>query len=102
MFVVCNHFLHWFLYRNPATENLVLHREIVMDTCVLLLMAGFIHANSGLVGPGAVTGYTGQGSRRRSYGYVRDPAAGFFVGGSTIKEMNGVYVRKNPAEMVSQ
>ena len=74
----------------------------MLSTSCILLTVDFAFAGNGLVGPGAVTGYTGQGSRRTSYGYVRDPAAGFFVGGSSINEMNGVYVRKHPEEMVSK
>ena len=46
-----------------------------------------------MVGPGAVTPYSGGGGRQRGTGYVRDPAAGFFVTGSTIRGMNGVYRR---------
>ena len=48
-----------------------------------------------LVGPGAVTPYAGMGSQQRGYGYVRDPAAGFFVAGSSIDSLNGVYARVN-------
>ena len=33
------------------------------------------------------------GQRRRSYGVVREPAQGFFVTGSSLKDMNGVYKR---------
>ena len=44
---------------------------------------------SSLVGPGAVTSFTGGGARRsRGYGYVRDPAAGFFIGGSSMKGLD--------------
>ena len=32
-------------------------------------------------------------SRSGGWGYVREPAEGFFVGGSSIGEMNGVYAR---------
>jgi hypothetical protein len=48
---------------------------------------------SQLLTPGSVTPYAGGGQRARGWGYVRDPAAGFFVGGSSIKDMNGVYKR---------
>jgi hypothetical protein len=53
------------------------------------------HANSqGVVGPGGVTTYSGGAAQQqRGYGYVREPAEGFFVGGSTLTEMNGVYKR---------
>jgi len=37
--------------------------------------------------------YGGGGGRQRSYGYVRDPAVGFFIAGSTVKDLNGVYQR---------
>jgi len=50
-------------------------------------------AAGGLVGPGAVAPYSGGGGRQRGFGYVRDPAAGFFVTGSTVANMNGVYYR---------
>ena len=48
-----------------------------------------------MVGPGAVAPYSGGGGRPRGFGYVRDPAAGFFVTGSTIRGLNGVYRRVN-------
>ena len=52
--------------------------------------------SSGLVGPGAVSPYSG-GRRSRSRGYttVRDPSHGFYVGGSSIDEINGLYGRIN-------
>jgi hypothetical protein len=53
-------------------------------------------AHGQLVAPGAVTTYSGTGSQRRSYGTVRDPAMGFFVAGSSLAELNGVYVRSQP------
>eukprot|EP00946_MAST-07B_sp_MAST-7B-sp1_P003035 g3035.t1 len=48
-----------------------------------------------MVGPGAMAPYGGGGGRRRHGGYVRvqDPAKGFFLAGSTIMEMNGLYGR---------
>lgn len=47
-----------------------------------------------LVGPGAVTTFGGGGSRSRGgYAMVREPAAGFFIAGSSLKDMNGVYRR---------
>eukprot|EP00750_Incisomonas_marina_P010601 INCI16289.16.p1 GENE.INCI16289.16~~INCI16289.16.p1 ORF type:complete len:518 (-),score=69.10 INCI16289.16:4308-5861(-) len=65
---------------------------IVLSLLVLPLPC----ANAQLVAPGGVTTYTGRGSQRRSYGTVRDPAAGFFVAGSSLEELNGVYVRTHP------
>ena len=50
---------------------------------------------NGLVGPGAVAPYSGGGQRARRYGYVRDPAAGFFVTGSTLRGLNGVYQKRS-------
>ena len=51
---------------------------------------------NGLVGPGGMVPYGGGGGGRRHGGFVqvRDPAHGFFVAGSSISELNGVYVRK--------
>ena len=48
-----------------------------------------------LVGPGALSTYGGGGGRRRAASYVRvqDPAAGFFVGGSSNEGVNGLYAR---------
>merc|ERR1712166_644953 len=63
---------------------------------LLLTLVGMLAlaAGSGLVGPGAMTPYSGGGGgRQRSYGYVREPAVGFFVGGSNIPELNGLYGR---------
>ena len=39
----------------------------------------------------------GVGRRQQSRGthYVSDPPHGFFIAGSTVKQLNGVYVRKN-------
>ncbi len=48
-----------------------------------------------MVGPGAMAPYGGGGGRRRHGGYVRvqDPAKGFFLAGSTVMAMNGLYGR---------
>ena len=47
-----------------------------------------------MVGPGAMAPYGG-GGRRWHGGYVRvqDPAKGFFLAGSTVMSMNGLYGR---------
>ena len=51
---------------------------------------------SGLVGPGAVSPYSGgRRSRSRGYATVRDPSHGFYIGGSSIDAMNGLYGRIN-------
>jgi hypothetical protein len=49
----------------------------------------------GLVGPDTLVPYgSNRRERQQSYGYVRDAAKGFFVGGSSLQEMNGVYERR--------
>ena len=63
-----------------------------------LCLLGPVFAAAQLVGPGAVTSYTGAGRQSRSYGTVRDPAAGFYIGGSSLREMNGVYARVAPPD----
>ena len=66
----------------------------------LLPMLGRRAAAQHVVGPGGVTPYSGgAASRSGGWGYVRDPAEGFFVAGSSIPELNGVYkkVERVPA-----
>eukprot|EP00945_MAST-04E_sp_MAST-4E-sp1_P007759 g7759.t1 len=55
-----------------------------------------------MVGPGGMVPHTG-GGRRRHGGYVRvqDPAVGFFLGGSSIEEMNGLYGRVNSIQLAT-
>lgn len=70
----------------------------IVTTTSCLLMLLHLHLprafGSSLVAPGGVTPYTGGGGQRqRGFGYVRDPAQGFFVAGSTLHELNGVYRR---------
>lgn len=50
-----------------------------------------------LVGPGALSEYSAPSRGRRARGsvYVDDPAVGFFVAGSSIDDLNGIYVRTN-------
>ena len=43
-----------------------------------------------LVGPGAIETYRGP-QEHRSYGVVSEWPAGFFVGGSSISPLNGLY-----------
>lgn len=52
-----------------------------------------------LVGPGAMSTYSGGGGRRRPTSYVRvkDPAVGFFVAGSSEEGLNGLYGRTDKA-----
>jgi len=51
-----------------------------------------------LVGPGALTEYTGGPRHRQCRGFVsvREPAQGFFVTGSVIDALNGIYARVQP------
>ena len=67
-----------------------------MLTVALLVAAwllGAVYANE-MVGPGAMTPFSGGGGEREySYGYMDSPAIGFFVGGSSVTAMNGLYDR---------
>eukprot|EP00959_Pyramimonas_sp_CCMP1952_P171136 3575995-Pyramimonas_sp.AAC.1 len=59
------------------------------------------YAGGALVGPGAMSPYGGGGgSRGGGFGYVDRYPAGFFVAGSSIEGINGLYFReeqeKNP------
>ena len=56
-----------------------------------LSAAPSIHSDD-LVAPGALAEYGG-GEARLKRGKIRAPAEGFFVGGSSIGGMNGVYAR---------
>ena len=49
-----------------------------------------------LVGPGGVVPYGGGGGGPRRVGTVRDWAQGFFVAGSTLDDLNGVYALVDP------
>ena len=59
---------------------------------VLVLFSAYVldsTAANGLVGPGAMQPFGGGGRpRAQRYGYVREPAKAFYVGGSKIDEMN--------------
>eukprot|EP01052_Picozoa_sp_SAG31_P059029 SAG31_NODE_18366_length_639_cov_0.666667_1_plen_135_part_01 len=68
--------------------------SFALGLLVLLLLLPLAAAQ--LVGPGAMTQYSGGRNTQRGYGTVREPAEGFFIGGSTVKDMNGVYKRVNP------
>jgi hypothetical protein len=63
----------------------------LIQLSLLLLYSG---AHAQLVGPGAMAPYGGGGGgSRRHGGYVRvqEPAKGFFVAGSALRNMNGLY-----------
>ena len=63
---------------------------------VAVVVALFAGAAAQLVGPGGMVEYSGGGGARRGWGTVSEPAAGFFVAGSTLKALNGVYAREHP------
>ena len=69
-------------------------------TCSAFLRLALLLASSNaqLVGPGGVVPYGGGGGGPRRYGTVRDPANGFFVAGSTLRGLNGVYARVDPTD----
>ena len=62
----------------------------------LLLLLVASTANAQLVGPGALVPGGGPQNNRRSggWGVVDQWPVGFFVGGSDLTEMNGIYVRQ--------
>ena len=66
-----------------------LFKIFVASSCVL----DDTHAQ--MVGPGGVVNYGGGGraGRRVSYGVVRDASKGFYLGGSSIEGLNGIYHR---------
>jgi tetratricopeptide (TPR) repeat protein len=74
-----------------------LSRLTVFATLFSLFYGTTFVTSSGLVGPGGMVPHSGGGGRRRHGGYVRvqDPAVGFFISGSSIKAMNGLYRRIN-------
>jgi len=65
-----------------------------MQKALALLLVTGIGAQ--LVGPGGVVPYGGGGGGPRRLGTVRDWAQGFFVAGSALDELNGVYARIEP------
>ena len=48
-----------------------------------------------MVGPGGMTTYGGGGRRHGGTVRVREPGKGFFIAGSSLTDMNGVYVTTN-------
>ncbi|CAD7967045.1 unnamed protein product [Amoebophrya sp. A120] len=69
-------------------------RAAIFSSSLCFLLHLFATVRSQLVGPGGMVPYgSGGGGRRVSYGVVRDASKGFFVGGSAIEDLNGVYER---------
>mmetsp|Transcript_143801 Transcript_143801/g.460343 ORF Transcript_143801/g.460343 Transcript_143801/m.460343 type:complete len:382 (-) Transcript_143801:1298-2443(-) len=63
-------------------------------TWITLACTGLANAGP-VVGPGSLTSYRGgpQRSNFGGFGVVQDPALGFFVAGSSLRGVNGVYGR---------
>ena len=70
--------------------------SFVLALCTLLICGvnAQVNAGGGMVGPGGVVNYgTGRQQRQARYGVVRDASKGFFIAGSSILHMNGIYER---------
>ena len=78
----------------PQSTASILAFLSVFNTALVLASA-----SGGLVGPGAMSTYSGGGGRRRPTSYVRvkEPAVGFFVAGSAEEGLNGLYGRTDKA-----
>jgi hypothetical protein len=67
----------------------------LLHALLYLGMLRACHAGGALVGPGALSPYSGGGgSRGGGWGYVDRYPMGFFVGGSSIEGLNGLYFRE--------
>jgi hypothetical protein len=68
-------------------------KNMKKPSAVLALTVGLSAMTAAqMVGPGGMTTYGGGGRRHGGTVRVRDPGKGFFIAGSTLSEMNGVYV----------
>ena len=67
--------------------------EMGMAFLVSLLGLILVPARGQLVGPGGMTTYGGGGRRHGGYARVSEPGKGFFVAGSSLTGVNGVYQR---------
>ena len=78
----------------PQSTASILAFLSVFNTALVLASA-----SGGLVGPGAMSTYSGGGGRRRPTSYVRvkEPAVGFFVAGSAEEGLNGLDGRTDKA-----
>jgi hypothetical protein len=84
-------------------------RHVLVQWCCLVVMPASFSwramkhlacaSDDQLVGPGALRPYDGAPPAPRKRGTVRQPAAGFFIAGSTIEDMNGVYTRVHTVRM---
>lgn len=74
-------------------------RGLCLLLCLLVGVDGGFH--NALVGPGALSTRGGGGGRgSRGYGRVDEFPVGFFVGGSSVVDMNGLYVRQDVDPML--
>ena len=75
----CNALLQWWIIATSGSQwGMHVHLAFAGDE---------------LVAPGALRPYGGAPPAPRKRGLVRQPAAGFFIAGSSIEDMNGVYAR---------
>ena len=67
----------------------------VPKSLLLLALPSCTFASNGLVAPGAIGEYRGasRDSGPRGWGYVSQYPVGFFVAGSSLHDMNGLYRR---------
>lgn len=71
-------------------------RQSLTQSWLIVTLGAIRYMASGsddLVAPGALRPYDGAPPVPRKRGTVRRPAAGFFIAGSSIQDLNGVYTR---------
>ena len=81
--------------KKKSYKKMILSAAASVLRMVVVFVATVGVNGSGIVGPGAMTSYGGPARKSRFGGYttVRDPAHGFFVGGSSMDRLNGIYER---------
>ena len=69
----------------------------------LVVVLGAFNSNAQLVGPGGVAPYGSGGRRHGGYARVSQPGKGFFVAGSSIEGVNGVFerVQSLPTDLIA-
>ena len=84
--------------RNPPLLSSLMSLRFVVAFQVTFLTFFPNPALSNIVGPGAIGNYRPSGGRggyrSRSYGTVSEFPAGFFIGGSSIPGVNGLYGKR--------
>ena len=79
----------------PTATSFYSCSPALLPPLLLLLLIPAV-ADQQLVGPGVLTAYDAKHAEPREriyFGEIEEPPAGFFIGGSSIQEMNGVYKR---------